>query len=359
MDPIYNYGISQEDAQSEYKALELGDGDSILCIASAGEMPLNLAAMNDVKIVACDTSINQIRLCKLKHISALRSDRLTAASFLGYMEMDCKSREELFMEKILPELPGEDKEFWVKNIGTIREGAVNSGRFEKYMRKVAGIGRTIAGKKNLYSLFDCNSIEEQKDIFGRKINGLVVNSIFRIAFHPWVYKNRGIDPAGLTHSGVRNIGEFFFQRFRSFCCNTLAVKNYFLQYTFFNRVLYPEALPEYLQPENHDRFSGNANKIVYIALPLEKILETEESGTFNKILISNIGDWMSKEAMAGLFRMIRDKTLSGTKIVMRYIHLNHKIPDTVPELIPDYELGEDIIKTDRYPFYSLVPINRK
>jgi S-adenosylmethionine:diacylglycerol 3-amino-3-carboxypropyl transferase len=358
MDYLYNYGISQEDALTEYHALKLTENDSLLCIASAGEIPLNIAALGDVRIIASDISAGQIRLCRLKQAAALSSDTMEAASFLGYMSMEENKREEIFRDKISQHLPEDDKEFWLKNLNAVKTGSVNNGRFEQYMLKVTGIGRFIVGKKNLYSLFECNSIEEQKEVFDKKINGLIVNGLFRIAFHPWIYKNRGIDPAGLTHSGARNIGEFFFQRFRNFCCNTLSRENYFLQHTFFNRILFQEALPEFLQPNYRNRFIKNVENIEYAETTIEKILEKEDRGRFNKIHISNIGDWMSKESMVDIFRIIRDKTMPGARVIMRYIHLNHKIPGFVPELIAEYDMGEDLVLKDRYPFYSIVPIIR-
>jgi S-adenosylmethionine-diacylglycerol 3-amino-3-carboxypropyl transferase len=359
MDLLYNYGMSQEDALSECKALRLEEGDTLLCIASAGEIPLNIAALKTVKIIAADVSANQIRLCRLKQLASLRCDAVTAAAFLGYMGMSDSKREEIFRDGLIQYLSEGDREFWLKNLIAVKRGAINSGRFEKYMLKVAGTGQFIVGKKNLYRLFECNSIEEQKEIFEKKINGPVVNSLFRIAFHPWIYKNRGIDPAGLIHSGARNIGEFFFNRFRGFCCNTLSRENYFLQYTFFNTVLFREALPEFLQSEYCESFAKNAGNIEYIENRVENILKTCESGRFSKIHISNIGDWMTKESMETVFSLIRDKTLPGARIVMRYIHLNHKIPDYVPELIAEYDLGDSIALKDRYPFYSIVPIIRR
>src|SRR4030043_871025 len=341
MNFLYNYGITQEEALTEYKALELTEGDSLLCIASAGEIQLNIAAMADVKIISADVSVNQIRLCKIKQSTAISCDPIKGASFLGYMYMQGSERERIFRDNISPYLSENDRKFWQENHNAIREGVINSGRFEQYMQKVTDIGRFIVGKKNLYSLFECNSIEEQEEIFDKKITGLIVKGIFRVAFHPWIYKNRGIDPAGLTHSGVRNIGEFFFQRFRNFCCNTLSRKNYYLQYTFFNKILFPEALPEFLKPSHHDRFTRNIRNIEYIITPIEKVLETTEPGKFNKIHISNIGDWMSKESMEGLFKLIRDKTKPGARAIMRYIHMNHKLPALLPELKADYRLGEN------------------
>lgn len=358
MEFLYNYGISQEDALSECRALDLRDYDSLLCIASAGEIPLSLAAMKNIKIDAVDVSQAQLRLCRIKQVAALNIDAIAAASFLGYMDMRAAQRQELLHDAILPNLSEDDQKYWMANPAAIECGVINSGRFEQFMQKVSDIGRLIIGKKNLYSLFECNSIEEQQDVFDKKINGLIVNGIFRVAFHPWIYKNRGIDPAGMTHSGARNIGEFFFYRFRSFCCNTLSRNNFYLQFTFFNKILFTEALPEFLQPQFHGRFLVNSGNVKYRESSIERVLELSKPGEYNKIHISNIGDWMSKESMADLFRLIRDRTKPGARIIMRYIHLDHKIPADVPELHPDIDQGNTLIAKDRYPFYSIVPIIR-
>ena len=359
MDFLFNYGISQEDALTEYNSLQLTAGDSLLCIASAGEIPLNIAALADVKIIAADISVNQIRLCRIEQVAATNSDSITAASFLGYMNINENERERIFRSTVMPCLSEEDREFWKKNNEAVRRGVINTARFEKYIQKVADAGQFLVGKQNLYRLFECDTVEEQKEIFDKRINGMLVRGIFRIAFHPWIYKNRGIDPAGLTHSGARNIGEFFFNRFRNFCCNTLSRNNYYLQYTFFNKILFPEALPEFLHPAFHERFVRNSRNIEYAVSHLEEVLEAAESGKFNKIHISNIGDWQSVEKMNELFSLIRDRTTPGARMVMRYIHLNHPIPPEIKELEADYALGRTLELSDRYPFYSIVPIIRK
>jgi S-adenosylmethionine-diacylglycerol 3-amino-3-carboxypropyl transferase len=359
MGPLYNYGISQEDVISEYRALDITDLDSVLCIASGGEIPLNLAALQDVTIMAVDNSANQLRLCRIKQVAATILDPMNAASFLGYMKMSATGRQRIFEKNILPVLSGEDSDFWKMNSDAIQSGVINSARFERYIRKISSVGRSLLGRKNLYRLFDCNSVEEQKYIFDQRITGSLLRTIFKIAFHPMIYKNRGIDPAGLTHSGNRNIAEFFYQRFRNFCCSTLARRNYYLQYTFFNEVLFPEALPEYLQPALHDIFVKSSSRIEFRLTPFDTALQQAETGRFNKIHLSNIGDWMSKESMSVLLALIRDKTLPGARAVMRYIHLNHQVPASLPELIADYRLGEELVLKDRYPFYSIVPIIRQ
>ena len=226
------------------------------------------------------------------------------------------------------------------------------------MRKVSGLAQLIIGRKNLFRLFECNSIEEQLECFNKYINRNPLRLIFNVAFHPAIYKNRGIDPAGLTHSGKRDIADFFFQRFSNFCCSTPAKQNYYLQFSFFNKLIFTEAIPEFLQPSYHDRFSRNARNIEYHLNDIKEVLERELSGRFDRIHISNIGDWQSVEKMNDLFRLIRDKTQPGAKAVMRYIHYNHPIPPTLREMEADYALGRKLELSDRYPFYSIVPFKR-
>lgn len=359
MEAIYNYGISQEDALTEIGALQIDKGDSLLCIASAGEIPLNIAALKELKIVATDVSVNQIRLCRMKQVAATLPDSTKSAAFLGYQEMDPEERTQFYIGEIMPLLTQEDAWFWQNHSEAIAGGVVNAARFEKYMQKVSGIGQMLIGKKNLYKLFDCATIEEQRNVFDSRINGLMVKAIFNLAFHPWIYKNRGIDPAGLTHSGARNIAEFFFNRFRNFCCNTPARENYYLQYTFFGKVLFPEALPEFLQPTNKERLTRNIPNIEFSVGPIEDVLANSETGSFNKIHLSNIGDWQSVETMNQLFSLISQKTIPGYRIAMRYIHLHHPIPENIPDLEADYLLGRTLEQKDRYPFYSIVPIFHK
>jgi S-adenosylmethionine-diacylglycerol 3-amino-3-carboxypropyl transferase len=359
MESLYNYGISQEDILTEIKALELSDNDSLLCIASAGEIPLNASALFDAKIRAVDISGNQLKLCRIKQIAGLNSDLIRSASFLGYMNMECNERATFFRNEIAPHLTEEETKFWDKNSEALKSGVVNVARFESFIQKAAHIGRLIVGRKNLERLLQCDTTDEQEYIFDRKIKGPLLNGLFKLTFHPLIYKNRGIDPAGLTHSGARNIADFFFNRFRNFCCNTLAGRNYFFQYTFFNKVIFPEALPEYLQPDYHEKFIKNSNNIEFTNESIDNVLENENSGKFNKLHISNVGDWQSQKKMQQFFRLINRKSFAGARISMRYIHLNHQIPSDLPSIEADYRFGRILEQSDRYPFYSIVPLIRR
>lgn len=353
MAPLYNFGLSQEDPLTEARGLELADGDSLLCIAGAGEVPLSISAMNNVAVVAVDASENQLRLCRIKQQAAIHLPVGRAAGFLGYTAMPGNRREEIFEAEISRRLIIEDRDFWKGNIGAIRRGVINEGKFERFIRKASLPARMVIGKKNFYRLFECSSTPEQEDVFDRYFAGILLKTVFKTVFHPRVYKNRGIDAAGMQHRSEGNIGDFFFNRFRNFCCSTPARDNFLLQYVFFRQSLFPSALPEYLKDEHHDAFLRHQHGVSFVPATMESYLPAVPHGQFNKIQLSNISDWISRETMAGLFGHIQEKTEPGTRVVMRYIYLEHPIPQQTPFLQPDRKLGDKLIQTDRFPFSSV------
>src|SRR6056297_2249335 len=97
-DFIYDFGISQDDAASELMALNLSVGDRVLCVASAGEIPLEFLVNSDetIEIDAVDISEKQLYLSNLKLQAAIELEATDAAKFLGYIQVDQLKRKQLF-----------------------------------------------------------------------------------------------------------------------------------------------------------------------------------------------------------------------------------------------------------------------
>jgi S-adenosylmethionine:diacylglycerol 3-amino-3-carboxypropyl transferase len=356
MEELFNFGISQEDALTLSKALDIKQNDRLLCIASAGDVPLNLLAIQDLKIEAVDISLNQLNLAKMKFHTVCSLEPIEAAAFLGFIDAKPGERIKLF-RKVSELMDSHEKLFWTENITAIEKGPINEARFEKYMSKFNGIGLLVLGKKKLLRLFELETVNAQQEYFDQYLSTSFLKIIFKIAFHPKIYKKRGMAPEGLTHSGGRNIADFFYSRFRDFCSATLARKNYFMQFCFFNKVLFPESLPEYLSEKGIRSIRKNRDNLQFRHLSYEERLSQSRKGEFNKFHLSNIGDWMSREEFAQILYLIGEKAASSSQIMSCYIHCRHSIPERLKNLfVPDYQLGEKLVKTDRYPFYNLVPI---
>lgn len=351
--PLYNFGISQEDALTEMKALKLKEGDALLCVASGGEIPLNILAKHKIKIVSCDTSIEQIYLSKLKLASVLHLSQEEAAKLIGFLKCNATDRQELY-NRIKDRLSIDEQRFWENNQIAIDRGIVNVARFEKYILKFSWVLRTLLGKRKLKKLIELQSVEEQCIYFDQKISNWWIKLIFKIAFHPKIYKNRGMDEHGLQHQKDDSIASFFYGRFRDFCTSTLVSKNYYFQYTFFNTILCKEALPEYLSAEGMKNIRNNFELLSFVHQNFTEALLAETKGTFNKFHLSNIGDWLTSEQMNEVFKGMYEMAASNSNFILRYIHRNHSVPVSVSTAFNfDSELSVELTRTDRYPFYHI------
>ncbi|HJW29878.1 MAG TPA: DUF3419 family protein, partial [Saprospiraceae bacterium] len=221
MRPLYDFGLSQEDPLTELDLLRLRQGDNLLSIASGGEVPLTiLSLVPDIRITAVDISETQLALCRLKLLAATTLSFPANGEFLGYAYGDSQKRRQQYLAVIYPLLSQPDQQFWGQHIDAIEKGVIHFGRFEGYIRWIRKALKLMIGRKNLRQLLDCDTILKQQQVFDEQIGTRkAIQYLFRIAFHPAVYKNRGLDSAGLRHARS-NTGDIFFHKFRNFCTTT-------------------------------------------------------------------------------------------------------------------------------------------
>lgn len=193
------FKVVQEDARTENQLLELETGDRLLCIASAGEMPLNLLSMQDIHINAVDTELNQIFLSKLKLAAALQFSTEKAAGFLGYLPMDNQERKNLYIQ-LQKNLSQEEHNFWSQHSKVIENGAIKAGRFEQYIASFRSVALLILKKSKLKQLLSCEGIKEQQSYFDSEVSTFLLKGLFKIIFHPGIYKKRGIHENRKRHS---------------------------------------------------------------------------------------------------------------------------------------------------------------
>jgi S-adenosylmethionine:diacylglycerol 3-amino-3-carboxypropyl transferase len=359
MKALFDFGISQEDPLTEQKVLDIHPHDRILSVASGGEIALSLISLNnDIRVSAVDVSENQIRLCRLKLAAAMFLDFPVNGMFLGYAKADKLTRVEWYHSVIRPQLSASDATFWDENLSSIANGIVNAGRFEQYIKKMRFVATLFVGKKNLRHLISFKDIEEQQKFFQKHIaSRKSLQWLFRIAFHPLIYRKHGLQEQALIHAH-KNVGERFFKKFRNFCTSGLASKNYFLQYFLLGNCN-SESFPEYLQPENKARLMGNLSRFRLSVRSVQEELSASKDTDYNKLHISNMGDWLTEEQFLELLTLIKSNCKSETKICHRHLQKNHFLT------ITDYafsigETNTDLVEEqDRFPFYGILSISVK
>ncbi len=355
---LYNFGLSQDDPVTELQALDLKPDDRLLCISSAGELPLGILASEPLLIDAVDISAGQLHLSKLKMAAILALDPEEAAQFLGYISCDRDQRLRLF-NRVEEYLDESGRSFWDDHLFVFKKGPIHYGRYELYMSKFRSFGLyLLGGRKKLYGLFECENREAQEEYFDKVLRSGLLERLFKIVFHPKLYKQRGIPEQGFIHEGKRDIAQFFFAQFRSFCTCTPARENYFLQLSFLGSVSYYEALPNFLQDKGVSLIRLHHNNIRYRHISYADILRQSPEGTYNKFALSNVGDWLEREAFTDLLQLIADKADVHSKALLRYIHYAHPVPSGMDQIvISNPAQGEKLRQKDRFPFYNLVPMD--
>ena len=347
----YDFGISQDDPQVETLGLDLENG-TLLCIASGGEIPLSLLAKHNVKIMAIDTSGSQVRLCKLKLASALALDSHEAPAFLGFTQASKIERLEYF-ERVSQYLPKEDISFW--KFQDLGKGPINLSRFERYISLFCQLVRKLLSQKKIHEFLELETITEQEKYFDQHLHKKIVQWIFKFAFAPSVYKNRGLDKQALRHQGKKDLAGFFYSRFRDFFTSTPARLNSYLQFYMLGEVVHTQALPAYLQQLGMEYIRMRQNQIEFQVKSIFELASEREVLPFNNYALSNISDWCEASEMDILLDQICSKSEGRTSLVLRYIHKN---PVNDATRCIGFEIDKDFKRNsysvDRFPFYSLV-----
>jgi len=354
---LYNFGMSQDDAETERRALLLQSRDRLLCIASAGEVPLNLLALSDVYIDTVDISLPQLFLTKLKLAAALYLEPQEAARFIGY-KGGSEAERMRFYQHLSHHLDSSEQLFWKQHLEIFKKGTIHGARFERYLSRFNWLGLQILNKKKVMRLFEFDDVAQQQRYFDQNLNTRRLKLIFKATFHPKIYRNRGMDRSALIHSGKRDIAMFFFNKFRDFCTATPARKNYFLQIMLFNRILFDEALPEFLSHSGNQQLRKRREQMTFFHESIAAQIQKKPVGYYNKFALSNVGDWMTSKAYADLLQLIGEKAKKPARALLRYIHFAHPVPEKLRDLITaDLALGGELEKIDRFPFYNLIPMS--
>ena len=357
---LFDFGISQEDPRTEQLVLDIQPKDRILSVASGGEVPLSLLSTNEnISICAVDISEKQLKLCRLKLLAAIYLDFPLNGQFLGYARLEAKKRNEIYKKIIRQHLSEADKLFWDENLLFVEKGIVNAGRFEQYINKLRFVVYLFIGKKNLLRLINSPTLEEQRNVFQKKIaTRKSLKLLFKIAFHPAIYKKRGLQEQALIHAD-KSTGERFYSKFESFCISSLASENYFLQYFLTGNCMKNESFPAYLQPANKSRLMNNLGGLEFKNVSFQSELIEKGKGYYNKIHLSNLGDWLSKDDFSQLLELLNSKCNKGAKICYRYLQKNHFSEKEIVDFPIDKDLSALAQNRDCFPFYGILSITKE
>ncbi len=354
----YGFGLSQEDEETDRRALELQPGDAVLCIASAGETPLSMLAFGADPVVAVDTAAPQLHLTALK-LAAIRAlDRADALAFLGFQPAPPARRRAWLDRAVARLLDAEARRFWEERRPVVEKGALWQGRYERYVRLLFAAARPVLPRRRLEALFEQPTLEAQREHFDRRMAGPALRLIFRVAFEPRLFRRGGMDPRSLQfRRSPVPLGEQYFQHFRAFCTALPARENPLLQLTLLGRIVDGGAAPACLTPGGFEAVRARHAALTLRRGDVRACLASLPPATFRKVQLSNLADWQSEAEFHALLRTVSERVARPGRVLWRFLHVDRSIPpDLDGALVADPALGERLRARDRFPFYGIVPV---
>lgn len=350
MKALYGFGLTQEDERTVASAL-CAQGQTVLCVASAGDIPLSLLARGVREVISVDISEEQLHLCRLKASALECLDRDAAAGLLGFTPVSKMQREPWF-SACISRLPKDTADFWKLHEAALCAcGAVWCGRYEQFIRKLQGIIRLPLGGA-FDELARCGSLEEQELIFDRRIGRLWLRALFRVAFSRKVYADRGIDRRGLANrSRSVPLGEEYYAKLRSFCTATTARLNPWLQIHTLGRLISLDAAPHYLGAG----FAEARHRTVCAQWVQGDLMEYVRNlpEAVTRVYLSNLPDWCTLTEFQQLLRELVRKLPSDSRIVWACLHTDPPLPPDITTLVVFEDVtGSAIAEQDRFPFYT-------
>ena len=356
MTHLYNFGISQEDERTEAAALDLQPTDRVLCVASAGDMPLSLLALGAGEVHAVDVDPHQLELTRLKLAAVCALPRQDAARFLGFRPAPAGQRL-AWLDVVTAALAPASAAFWRTHRAEVAAGAIWAGRFERYVRRLAPLLLALVGPGRVRAFFDAATLDQQRRRFDASFGRRRVRALFKLAFHPAVFRRRGMDPRSLSHrDAARSLGDQYFDQLRQMGTATPAADNPLFQLMLLGHTLGADVVPAYLSAPGAARVRARCAHVHLHQADLADWLEAAPPDAFDKVHLSNVPDWLDAAAFARVLRLVCARARRPARVVWRFIHVDRPVPDDLRGVLTvDAEAGRRLAAQDRFPFYGVVP----
>ncbi|HTM20166.1 MAG TPA: DUF3419 family protein [Kofleriaceae bacterium] len=324
------YSQCWEDPAVAADGLELGPGDDLLCLTSAGCNVMALSLRRPRSITAIDFSAAQNALLELK-IAALRA--LPWAEYVAFLgARPSRTRLATYRDRVRPELRDAARAYWDQADALLGPGVIHAGRFQRYLRifrtAVLPLVHRRSRVERMMSLADAG---ERRRYYDDVWDNRRWRALFTMFFGRAVMARLGRDPAFFRYVDRDDIGTEFLRRARRALVDTTPAENHFLQYALLGGYPDLEHGPIYLRESSFAALRETTAGIHLVQGDLESHLHTLGPGALSKLYLSDLFEWVSAEHHAAMLRAIHEVTRPGGRLV----YWNLLVPRSRPDQLAD------------------------
>lgn len=324
------YSTCDEDSYSEIKALDLKDDDTVLCVTGSGCRTLSLLSCNPRQLISIDYSPGQNYLLELK-LAAIRN--LSYESLLQFLGVEENSERYSIFTSLEDKLSAKTAAYFRNNKSAIQQGILFAGRHEQFYIRFVVPGIRLLFGRSFDKLFTAKTLEEQRQIYQKEIDGWLWRSLIRFGFSPLSLRLILNDPNYDFEITRDSVYQYLTERLDHTFNHHLAKENHWVSLMFNGKYLGRKYLPHFLLEENYHAIRQATTELKIITGNLLDYLQSYPDHSINKYSLSDVSSCMKEQPFNALLKEVARTSTSQGRLCYRNFLAHHYIPTDLLEIM--------------------------
>jgi len=355
--PAIVYSNVWEDPELNRVSLQVQPGESVLSITSGGCNSLCLLLENPGRVVSIDFNPAQCYLLEFKKAAVTELEYDDFIEVLGvpfFRKPSPKPPEERLRlyERLKKHLSPAARDWWDANQAIITSGIFMCGKVEAFFALYRKLLGWLYDFREMEKLFEYPTLEEQRQAYKalkkrrwRFLNRILLNKTV-LSLVKGAHSFAQVEDPNLSENLNKKIdramGAFY------------NPENYFMALMLLGGHHSPEFMSPYLLKRNWPTLKANIGKIEVFRGILTDVLKTYGPGSFDKLNLSNIFEWMTNDIFNGVIREAIALARPKARMAWRYTLARPRELDAENSrrLIREPELSEKLFRQDRAFIYE-------
>lgn len=318
-----------EDPAVDMDALQLGENDRLITIASGGCNALSyLATAGPAHITAIDLNpahiaYNRLKIAGVKHLPDYE------AFFQFFGAANARDNLRLYNDYLRPNIDDETRSYWEtrmwpscrKRITLFTKNIYRYGLLGKFIGMVHLAARLYG--RDARKIVQAGTMREQRELFEAHLAPLFDKRFIKWACNlPISLYGLGIPPAqfeALKADSGGNMAELLRVRLRRLACDYPLATNYFAWQAFARSydLQGREAVPYYLHKDYYDDLKERIDRLELSYTTYDQALAGAEDNSLDCYCLLDAQDWMSDDQLNNLWAGITRTARPGARVIFR------------------------------------------
>lgn len=347
------FNMSWEDPEMDRRALQVGPGDTVVSISSAGCNPLNFLCQNPDRLISIDGNRAQNAVVELKLAGIETLDH--AMFFDIFAARNPAVVTKVYRNRLRPHLSAWSQKFWDQNLWMVYRGLYGFGKMGMAARVVRFVLPQLGiSRKRTEQFFRLRSLDEQADFYRRYVEPRLWGPLAkRLCKSRWFMYLCGVHPRQFELvDGRHDIYEYVKERIEYVLTKVPIHDNYFLSVIVTGRFS-AGRVPPYLLEENFQTLRNNLDRVTIVNGWLGPYLDRLAPGSVHKFNLLDIFDWMTPELFESTLRSVLRAAAPGARLIYRSGSYHLEPPESIRQhLHHDADLSRELLAIDRSATYG-------